>query len=136
MHKNTIITAVIALVVGIGVGYVAHSSPAQPAGSGNYARGNGNGTFMARSNGNGSFLAGTVASKDSGSITLNTRDGSSRVVLTTPATNVSKSVSGSLTDVAVGNSVIVSGTTNSDGSISASLIQLRPETRPSQAPQQ
>ncbi len=76
--------------------------------------------------GNGGFLSGTVAAKDSESITLDTRDGSSHVVLVTPMTSVLKSVSGSMSDVSVGSTVIVSGTTNSDGSISANLIQLRP----------
>jgi hypothetical protein len=125
MHKKIVTTAVIALVVGFGGGYYMHTSPAQ----------NTPGTFAGRTGGTGTrggaaagggFLTGTVATKDSGSITLNTRDGSSHVVLITPATTVSKSVTGSVSDVAVGATIIVSGTTNSDGSVSATLIQLRP----------
>jgi hypothetical protein len=83
---------------------------------------------MMRGAGGGGLLSGTVAAKDSGSITVNTRDGSSHVVLITPATTVSKSVTGALIDVSTGSTIIVSGTTNSDGSVSASLIQLRPAT--------
>ncbi|MHB8660553.1 MAG: hypothetical protein ACYC75_01240 [Minisyncoccota bacterium] len=135
MNKNTMGIAGIALIVGLGVGYVGANAMRQAAPTqnvrGNFSGANG-GTFigMRGGMGNGSFLAGTVAAKDSGSITINTRDGSSHVVLITPATNVSKSVSGTMDDVSVGSTIIVSGTTNSDGSVSASLIQLRPTPPP------
>jgi hypothetical protein len=130
MNKTLIITAVVALVVGLGVGYeganLLHPATTQTArgsfsGTGSFARTGG----TAGASGNG-LLSGTVAAKDSGSITLNTRDGSSHVVLITPDTTVSKSVSGSQSDVSVGSTIIVTGTTNSDGSVSASSIQLRP----------
>ncbi len=129
MNKNTIIAAAVALVVGLSAGYYLHTAPAQTQNtSGNVTR---TGGMRGGANGGG-FLSGTVAAKDSGSITLNTRDGSSHVVLINPATSVSKSVSGALSDVAVGSTIIVSGTTNSDGSVSASLIQLRPAAPPAQ----
>ncbi len=128
MNKHTILTAVIALVVGFGTGYVTHTAPAPTQGTrGTFAGANGGGMMRSGVAGGG-LLSGTVASKDAGSITLNTRDGSSHVVLVTPATTVSKSVTGGLTDVITGSNIIVSGTTNSDGSISATLIQLRPTT--------
>lgn len=125
MNKNSIITAVIALVIGFGAGYFIHASPTQtPNTRGNFAGANFSG---ARGGGaGGGFLTGTVAAASSGSITLNTKDGSSHVVLITPATSISKSVSGAVADVSVGSTIIVSGTTNSNGSVSASLIQLRP----------
>lgn len=140
-HRNLVITGVIALVVGAGLGYWGHSAFAATPKTGAAAfaaRGGaagfaGAGGFAGRAGGNqaaGGLLTGTVAAKDSGSITLNTKDGSSHVVLTTPDTTVSKSVNGTLSDVAVGSTVIVSGTTNSDGSVSASLIQLRPAMQP------
>jgi len=132
MNKITIITAVIALAIGFAAGYFIHTSSAKTLAGGTFARTGGStfsGTRGGAANGAG-FLTGTVAAKDSGSITLNTRDGSSHVVLITPATTVSKSVTGSQSDVAVGSTIIVSGTTNSDGSVVASLIQLRPATPP------
>lgn len=118
-------TAVIALAVGFGAGYFIHSSPAPVQ---NTAGNFGGRSGMMRGGNGGSFLSGTVAARDSGSMTVNTRDGSSRVILITPATSVSKSISGSMSDVSVGSTIIVSGTTNSDGSVSASLIQIRPAT--------
>ena len=133
MNKNSIITGVVALVVGLGVGYFGagfiHPATAQ------MARGNFTGAGFAgaggagRTGGNG-LLSGTVAASDSGSLTLNTRDGSSHVVLITPSSTVSKSVNGTLSDVSTGATIIVTGTTNSDGSVSASSIQLRPAMPP------
>lgn len=125
MHKKIVGTAVIALVVGFGAGYVTHTSPTSTQGTrGSFAGAAGGG--MMRGGNAGGFLTGTVASKDATSITINTRDGNSHVILISPSTTVSKSVNGSESDISVGSTVIVSGTTNSGGSVSASLIQLRP----------
>ena len=41
-------------------------------------------------------------------------------------TQISKSAAGSLADLKVGESITVNGSTNSDGSITAQIIQLRP----------
>ncbi len=131
--KNYVIITVISLVVGVGLGYGgAHllNKPAAPGAGAAFARSGNTAGFMARMGaGTGAagsgFLSGTVAKMDSSSITLNTRDGSSHVVLLTPSTTVSKSVTGSLADVAVGSNVLITGTTNSDGSLSGSVIQLQ-----------
>lgn len=137
-HKNTIGAALIALIIGMGIGYTGDQMFARPSTLSQNASGFGGGQYGgaggmmrggARSGGMvGGFLTGTVAAKDQGSVTLNTRDGSSRVILVTPNTTVSKSTNGTLDDVTTGATIIVSGTTNSDGSLSASLIQLRPAT--------
>ncbi len=129
INKTVVGTAVVALVIGIGVGYAGantlHSSVQQTA-SRNLISGASGGIFNGTRGGTGRPLSGVIAAKDSGSITVNTNDGSSHVVLITPATDISKSVNGSMSDISIGSVVIVSGTTNSDGSISAKLIQLRP----------
>lgn len=133
--KNILAASAIALIVGIGAGYSIHGFISPSRGNGFPAGANGMGGFSSRTNQGANkspngLLSGTVAKQDAGSITLNTRDGSSRVVLITPATTVQKSVNGGLSDVTVGSTVFVSGSTNSDGSVSASSIQLRPETSP------
>lgn len=129
INKTVVGTAVVALVIGIGVGYAGantlHSSVQQTA-SRNLISGASGGIFNGTRGGTGRPLSGVIAAKDSGSITVNTNDGSSHVVLITPATDISKSVNGSMSDISIGSVVIVSGTTNSDGSISAKFIQLRP----------
>ena len=76
----------------------------------------------------GGFLTGTVAAEDSGSITVDTRDGSSHVVLISPSTTYQKSVAGTISDVPVGSSIMVIGSTNGDGSVLATSIQLRGAT--------
>ncbi|HVW82933.1 MAG TPA: DUF5666 domain-containing protein [Candidatus Paceibacterota bacterium] len=132
MNKNLIVTGAVALIVGAGLGYFGSTAFAKaPARGAAFAA---RGSFTASSSafargGNqaaGAVLAGTVAAKDAGSITLDTRDGSSHVVLLTPATAVEKTVAGSLADIAVGSAVSVTGSTNSDGSLSASAVELRP----------
>lgn len=75
----------------------------------------------------GGFTSGEVLSMDATSMTIKLRDGGSRIVLWSPSSKVEKTVEGSISDVAVGKSVMVTGTTNADGSVSATSIQMRPE---------
>jgi len=137
--KNTkytvpVLAAAVALILGFAGGYYSphRASAAFRGGNTTFAGGKGAYAFTggARGGMGAGLLSGTVAKEDSGSLTLNTRDGSSHVVLFTPDTTVSKSVTGSMQDVAVGSEVIITGTTNSDGSVSAASIQLRPAGSP------
>ncbi len=131
MQKNMIIVVVVAFLVGTGAGYAGSHAFARPdafAQQGDtamFARNGMNATRRGMFGGNG-MLTGTVTQNANGNLTLNTRDGSSHVVLLNASTTVSKSVAGSLSDIAAGTNVIISGTPNSDGSISASFVQLRP----------
>ena len=130
MKKHIVLTAVGALILGLGGGY-AGAHILAPTHSNGTVGGSGIRDRRGRNQSAGvGFLTGIVARKDSESITVDTRDGNSHVVLFTPATSVFKSVAGSLTDVTVGSTVIVTGTTNSDGSLSAHSIQLRRTTAP------
>lgn len=83
---------------------------------------------------NGTF--GQVLSKSANSITVQLADGSSRIVFISATTPVEKQTTGTLTDVAVGTNIAVTGTSNSDGSVIASQIQIRPAgtLRPSPTP--
>ncbi len=74
----------------------------------------------------GGFTSGEIISKDDKSMTIKLRDGGSKIVLFGASAKVEKTVDGSIADVSVGKSVMVTGTTNSDGSISATSIQMRP----------
>ncbi len=73
------------------------------------------------------FVAGTVLSKTDTTITVQNQAGGSKILLIAPSTTVSKSAVGSIADVTVGSSVVATGTTNSDGSITAQNLQLRPQ---------
>jgi hypothetical protein len=76
----------------------------------------------------GSATIGQVITKDATSVTVKMPDGSTKIVLISDSTVVSKTVTGTLADVAVGTNVAVSGPANADGSVTAANIQLRPAT--------
>lgn len=82
-------------------------------------------------NGNGQnvgFVNGDVISKDEKSITVKLRDGGSKIVFYADTTEISKFASGNSSDLEIGKSVTVTGKTNSDGSVTAQSIQVRPAT--------
>ncbi len=139
--KNTIIIAiVVAVVVGAGSFYagttLGKSGSNQGAG---FARGqmmNGNRGFNGQINGArsaqaGGFVAGKIIAKDDQSITIESQGGGSKIIFFSTSTAVTKSTAGSPTDLSVGTNVTANGKTNSDGSVSAEMIQIRPEGMPS-----
>lgn len=79
--------------------------------------------------GMGNFNGGTVLAKDDKSLTIQGRDGSSKIIFFTQTTPVSKMVAGAIADVTVGSDVMISGTPNSDGSINAEAISIRPTVK-------
>ena len=128
--KNIIIAVCIAVVVGlagffVGVN-VGHTSQTNPGGT--LARGQNASRTGAFTRSTGNLVAGKVLSSDANGITLQITGGGSKVVIVPSSTMVLKSVSGALTDVSVGSNVTIQGTQNTDGSITAQSIQIRPAT--------
>lgn len=138
MNKITI--AVVVAVVAGGLGFFGGSqyakSSAQSALSQRFSQFSAGGMLGRRGGGGqgGGFVTGEVLSKDANSITIKLRSNSptgqtgSKIVLTPGSTAVTKSVDGSLADVVVGDQVTVIGSTNTDGSVTAQSIQIRPAT--------
>ncbi|MEI6316558.1 MAG: hypothetical protein WCO65_02425 [bacterium] len=124
--KVIIIWGVIAVVLMFGCYYLGYhngkGSVVQTVGMG--MRG-GAGGF--NRGGMGGAVTGTVLSKDATSITVQGRDGSSKIVLYATSTQFAKSTSGTIDDVSVGAQVVIVGKTNTDGSVTAQSIQIRPE---------
>lgn len=75
---------------------------------------------------NGEFVAGEIISKDEKSITVKTKDGGSKIVFFSDSTQIGKTTQGSSVDLNNKQEVVINGQSNSDGSIVAQNIQIRP----------
>lgn len=118
------ITAVVVAIISFygGMKYVQQNSAGARQQFSQQARSQRTGGFQAVE---GGLITGQVSSKDSQSITVKTRDGSSRIVFYSSSTAVNKQVAGSTNDISPGTEVMVGGMQNSDGSFTAQSIQIR-----------
>jgi len=71
-------------------------------------------------------LVGQILSQDDKSITVKLNDGSSKIVLFSQTTTVSKASQGAVADLKVGDTIRVFGSTSPDGSVIAQDIQQNP----------
>ncbi len=89
------------------------------------------GSARGRANNNGGptgeFVSGEIIAKDNQNITIKMRDGSSKIVLFSGSTPITKSVSGTAADLQIGVQLMINATANSDGSMTAQTIQMRPK---------
>lgn len=90
-----------------------------PAGQRQGATGNSRGA-------SGGMATGEIIAKDEKSITIKLGDGGSKIVFYSTSTRVKKTIDGAATDLEIGKQVVISGSANQDGSITAQTIQMRP----------
>ena len=83
---------------------------------------------------NGGFTAGEIIASDASSITIKMQNGSTKIVLVGGSTAISKSATGTKNDLTSGTFVTVSGAANSDGSVTAQSVQIRPQGFASSTP--
>jgi len=141
MNKQIIIGVLVALAVVGGVAFYGGMTFAksQMPVRGQFGNGQlmGNGQFPGggmRGGMNGSPVSGEIIAKDASSITIKTQDGSTKIVLVGGSTQVMKTAAGSLGDLSNGTNVVVTGSANSDGSLTAQSVQIRPAVSPAFAP--
>lgn len=70
-------------------------------------------------------ISGDILSTDDKTLTLKLNDGSSKIIILSAKTEISKSSTASATDLKVGGKITVQGQTNTDGSVTAQSIQYR-----------
>jgi len=75
--------------------------------------------------GDAGFVNGELISIDGGSMILKSTDGGSKVVIYSTSTQVMKFSSGAMSDLKVGDNLMINGSTNQGGSITAQTIQIR-----------
>ena len=126
MNKSTTIIIGLVLVAVSFYGGVKYGQSQIPVrGIGTFAGGQGG---RGTRGGAGGFISGQVLSTDAQSITIQMRDGSTKIVLMSNTTTVMKSVEGSIKDVKIGAQIMTNGIANTDGSITAESISIRPAT--------
>ena len=143
MNRNKIISFSVGFVVVAGLAFfggIKYDQAKNGGSSSQYALRRSNGGF-GRRGGSGSgndFVAGQIIATDSNSVTVQLRgmngapgssssNGGSKIIFLSDKSQILKSVSGTSADLTVGQQVIVTGTDNSDGSITAQKIQIRPQ---------
>lgn len=134
--KNVKLIAIVLIIAALGGGFFAgmkyQQSQSQAGRSGNF-QGARNGTFGQRGTGLSAGrqgyrpVSGDIISMDDKSITVKLQDGSSKIVLLTGTTVYNKSAVVAKSDLKTGEKVVVLGTDNSDGSVTASDVQLNPQ---------
>ncbi|MFA5051908.1 MAG: DUF5666 domain-containing protein [Patescibacteria group bacterium] len=76
----------------------------------------------------GGMVTGKIISANSKSVTVQQQTGATTTVYFSDITDITKSSSGTAGDLSNGTNIMVSGTSNSDGSVTASTIRINPET--------
>ncbi|MCL4366561.1 DUF5666 domain-containing protein [Patescibacteria group bacterium] len=143
--KNPIIIVVLVIVVGAaafygGMKYQQSRLVRQFAnGTGSLASGNTQFRTRGGSDTNNQAIRGQIMSVDNGSMTIKLQNGSSKIVLLSGQTTVDTTTESSASALKTGDQVMAIGATNSDGSVTASNVQINPQgiaTRGGAQPQQ
>jgi len=127
--KNAVIYIIIAIIVAGVIGYYVGSATSKGAATANragYAAGAGRGAGTRGGATGTGVVTGQIISSDSNSITVQTQNGSTKIVLLSGSTQITKSSKGADSDLTTGQQVMVVGTANSDGSETATNVQIRP----------
>ncbi|MCX5636118.1 MAG: DUF5666 domain-containing protein [Planctomycetota bacterium] len=146
MKSAKVIVPIILVLVGLGVGFFGgyqYRNYRLNQTRGNFGALGANGQrFTGTRTGQGATLGarggavtGSILSMDAKSITVKLADGSTKIVLFSGSTSYSNTVAATQTDLKVGSEVAVFGAANTDGSVTATNIQINPMSfRPQGSP--
>jgi len=134
--KSNLVLPIVLLVVGLGAGFGGgyyfkgyQQTQARVAFAGGLPGGaqRFTGTRGAGARGGaGGAVTGEVLSMDAKSLTVKMSDGSTKIVLFAGSTTYSDTTTATQTDIKTGETVAIFGTPNSDGSVTATNIQINP----------
>lgn len=130
MKNNNLILIVIGVVVVAGVAFFGGMKYQQrQVQSGRSGLFGANGQFQ-RGTGRQGFrpVDGQIISVDANGITVKLTDGTSRIVILSGSTSINKSQTAIKDDLKVGETVVVFGTDNSDGSVTAQSVSINPQS--------
>lgn len=142
-NRIIIIGAITILVIGGGSFYAGmqYAQSKKTVGNANFANlsqadrqqrfsqmggGQGGGRMGGSAQAGAGFINGEIIAKDDKSVTIKLGDGGSKIVFYSASTQVQKMADMPINDLVIGQQVVASGTVNSDGSVTAKTIQLRP----------
>lgn len=134
MKNIYIIFALLLIVIGGGAFFAGMKyQQSQVSARGQYGQlGSQRGQRQFTGRGNGIPVVGQIVNQDANSMTIKTQDGSSKIVLFSDNTTISKTDTASKSAIKTGDNIAVFGTSNSDGSVTAQNIQLNPMFRTGQ----
>jgi len=85
------------------------------------------GSFQKGTNKGTGMTSGEILSIDEKSLTLKLPDNGSKLILLSDTTEISKFATATKDELKIGTQLMINGTTNTEGSITAKSIQIRPE---------
>lgn len=126
-QKSLLITILLVVIFAAGgfcggMQYQKNKKPGMPDGNFPGAMGSPRAGSMGRE---GADNSGEIISKDDKSVTIKSSSGSTKVIYYSESTQVAKTEAGSKDSLATGTKIMVIGSTNSDGSITARNIQIQ-----------
>jgi hypothetical protein len=126
--KHIIITIICVVCVGGGAFYggMMYQKSQRPSFSGGMPGGAGGSGSSATQTQKTSYqpIVGTVSSADASSLTVRQENGSSRIVLSSSSTKVSRLLDALMSDIKTNDAVTVLGTINTDGTVTAASVSL------------
>ncbi|OGK72082.1 hypothetical protein A2313_02910 [Candidatus Roizmanbacteria bacterium RIFOXYB2_FULL_41_10] len=137
MKNNLMVTVIVAVVVG-GLGFFggmqyqkASARPSATVGQFQAQNGQARPEGFPTREGTGSKgasginpVSGEILEIDNKTITIKTQDGSSKIVIYSGSTNINKTSEGSMDDLQVGEEVMVIGTQDTNGTLTAQTISI------------